>query len=70
MENNQEVTLQIKSLRLQRGDILVAERDFSSSTYLVDALRIAGKEAGIDFEVPIVFVDNIDGIAVVKLGGL
>lgn len=58
----------IKKLSLRKGDILVVERSFNSPSTWMDAMRDAGKEAGINFNVPIVYVDSIDGIAVVRMG--
>lgn len=58
---------EIKKLSLRRGDILVIQRSFNSIDWM-KLLQDAGKEAGIDFNVPIVYVDNIDELAIVRMG--
>lgn len=58
----------IKSLSLRKGDILVVEKSFTSPSTWMEALQNAGKTAGIDFNVPIVYVDDISKIAVVRMG--
>jgi hypothetical protein len=64
-----ELETQIRKLSLQKGDILVIQKSLNfNSNYWLESVIEAGKAAGIDFSVPIVFVDNIDEIAVIKLG--
>lgn len=60
--------LQVKKLSLQKGDILVIERTFNTPADWSKTLHNAAKTAGIDFEVPVIFVDSIDEIAVVRMG--
>ncbi len=60
--------LQVKKLSLQKGDILVIQRGFATATDWNKILSDAAKEAGIDFSVPVVFVDNIEEIAIVRMG--
>lgn len=60
--------VEIKKLSLKRGDIVVVERSFNSNT-LAEALQTAGRDAGIDFSVPIVFVDDIDSLKVIRFDG-
>jgi len=55
-------------LRLQRGDILVVKRTYGIVDW-VDILRKAGQRAGVDFDVPVVFVDDLDDLEVVRRGG-
>ncbi len=59
---------QIRKLSLQKGDILVIEKSFTANERWMEAVREAGKTASIDFNVPIVFVDSINGIAIVRMG--
>ena len=58
---------QIKVLRLRKGDILVVEKGFNTAP---EQWLAAAKTAGIEFNVPIVFVDEIKKIKVVRNGGL
>jgi hypothetical protein len=58
----------VKSLSLQKGDILVIQRSFNTPNNWEKLLSDAGRVAGINFNVPVVFVDDIDEIAVVRLG--
>lgn len=51
---------QVKSLRLQKGDILVVKRTHNAPR----DWQAIGKAAGIDFDVPIIFVDDLDDISV------
>lgn len=62
-----KLATEIKKLSLHKGDILVIERGFGSALWQ-EALRDAGRTAGIDFDVPVVYVDDIDKIAVVRMG--
>ena len=55
----------IKSLSLKKGDILVVSRRYAGLTMIwIDQFQKAGKVAGIDFEVPIIFVDELSDIEV------
>ncbi len=60
--------LQIKKLSLQRGDILVIQKGFNTMPNWNKILSEAAKEAGINFSVPVVLVESIDEIAVVRMG--
>ncbi len=60
--------LQVKKLSLQKGDILVVERGFNEPIKWSELLKTAGKESGVTFKVPVVFVDSIEGIAVIRMG--
>ena len=69
MSRQKALNATIKSLSLKKGDILVIQRDYATSTpQWRAALQDAGKIAGISFSVPIVLVDDIDSIAVVRMG--
>ncbi len=69
MSRQKALNATIKSLSLKKGDILVIQRDYATSTpQWLAALKDAGKIAGISFSVPIVLVDDIDSIAVVRMG--
>jgi hypothetical protein len=57
--------IEVKKLTLQRGDILVVQKGFVEVDW-PKALAFAAKEAGIDFSVPVIFVDNINDLAVVR----
>jgi hypothetical protein len=60
---------EIKKLKLEKGDILVVQRSYCTGTpYWMEALRDAGREAGVNFNVPIVFVDDINEVAVIRMG--
>lgn len=62
-----DIDTEIKKLSLKKGDILVIQR---TNRYADDWVRIltdAGREAGIDFSVPFVFVDDINNLAVIRL---
>jgi hypothetical protein len=56
---------QIRKLSLQKGDILIVEKGYTNSDW-VRLLQEAGKAAGVDFNVPIVFVDDVDCLRVVR----
>jgi hypothetical protein len=58
----------IRRLRLRKGDILVIERQMGYVAW-PEILANAAKEAGIDFSVPVVFVDNVDSFAIVRHEG-
>ena len=58
--------INIGVLSLKKGDMLVIEKGFGHINWqqvFSDAARIAN----IDFDVPIVFVDDIEGIKVLRL---
>jgi len=55
----------IKSLSLKKGDMLVVTRQYAGRIFTwEDHLQKAAKIAGIDFEVPIIFVDELSDIEV------
>jgi len=55
----------IKSLSLKKGDILVVTRKYSGATLTwMEHISQAGRLAGIDFEVPILVVDDLDDIQI------
>ena len=60
------INTEVKKLSLKKGDILVIQRSFNHTDWQ-SMLQHAGKEAGIDFNVPYVFVDNIKDLAVIRL---
>ena|ERR1700722_11387410 len=63
-EQQTETNLAVKRLRLKKGDILLVQKSFSPQTQL-ESLMKAGKYVKED--VPIVFVDEIDGIKVLEI---
>ena len=65
---HRQVSKRIKTLRLKAGDILVIERDFMTDERWVKALSDAGKAAGIKCSVPIIFVDDINSLRVLRNG--
>lgn len=58
--------IEVRKLSLKKGDILVIQRNYCTNANWVSMLAESGRAAGIDFNVPIVFVDNIDDIAVLR----
>ncbi len=56
----------VRKLSLKRGDILVVQRGFDGTDSLFTALATAAKESGIDFDVPVLFVENIREIAIFR----
>lgn len=62
------MTNKTKALSLRKGDILVIQRGFNAPPDWSSILQQAGKEAGIDFTVPVIFVDSLDEIGVVRMG--
>jgi len=55
----------IKSLSLKKGDMLVVTRRYAGRIFTwQDHLQKAAKIAGIDFDVPIIFVDELSDIQV------
>lgn len=59
---------EIKKLSLKKGDILVVQKGFNAQPNWEKTLQEVAKTAGVDFSVPVIFVDSIDEIAVVRLG--
>lgn len=58
--------IEVRKLSLKKGDILVIQRNYCTNANWESMLAESGRAAGIDFNVPIVFVDNIDDIAVLR----
>lgn len=61
--------IEVRKLSLKKGDILVIQRNYCTNANWVEMLADlteSGRAAGIDFNVPIVLVDNIDDIAVLR----
>lgn len=62
-----DIDTEIKKLSLKKGDILVIQKSFNTYTDWIKILTDAARVAGIDFNVPFVFVDDINDLAVIRL---
>ena len=51
----------IKRLRIKRGDIILVDRN-ESCGHTTDGLIAAGRTAGLDYSVPIVYVEGKHGV--------
>lgn len=60
---------EIRKLSLKKGDILIVERSFVDAHQWMKALSSAAKTAGVDFEIPVLFVDDIDSIKIIRHDG-
>lgn len=53
--------LKLKRLRFRKGDIMLVKRSCLSDPKIqLDALMKAGRESGLDFDIPIVIVDKLN----------
>lgn len=56
----------ITKLDLKPGDILLVERSFELGDNIIQRFNDAAKLVGMGFDVPIIFVNKIDGIAILR----
>lgn len=52
--------IKLKRLRLRKGDILLVKKSMTDPKIQAETLMKAGKAVGLNFDVPIVFVEKLN----------